>query len=426
MMRSVRSWADARSAPIVATILWLVVGMAFSLYWSSITHGGPLHLSAPGDLWSLASSSSAILHGNFAGIYVRHGALTSPPAFEFLMTPVLALGQALHLAPHLHAKGEPLSLWFVLGPAGLFVGSTALFAIDAVARSWRLSEQARLALALIGGLAVANVVFGWGHPEDCAAIALVIWSALVFDRHGMAALPKAAWLLGLAIAFQPLAILGVVPILARSTWRNWARCSYRLALPSLVVLAPALFAEPRQTLFVIIRQPFQPRYISFTPLTHLAPSLGVGVLGGGPTRLLSTAVGALLAAAVCRRRHDLGTVLFMVTVAFTLRLLLETELNWYYLWPLAAVSLLLAIRASWPRFCLCAIALSCSIVIGAHRVHAIGLWWPAMMATMAVMVVSAAPWSIDRRSILTSVMSSPRPLARALDVAVGSPPAVRH
>jgi hypothetical protein len=385
----------------------LFFGMTFSLLFTSITHGGPLHLSAPSDLWSLATSSSAILHGNFSGIYVPHGALTSPPALEFVLAPVLALGQAIGLAPHLHVKGEPLSLWFVLGPAALFIGSTALFAIDAVARSWRMSERARLALALIGGIGVADVVFGWGHPEDCVAMALVLWAALRFDKAGMHSLPKVAWLLGIAIAFQPLALLGVAPIFARITWSNWLKSSYRLAIPSLLVLAPPLLTSHRYTLFVMVRQPFQPKYISFTPLTHLAPSLGTGVLGGGPTRMVATAVGALLALVVCRKRHDLATVLLMVVVAFALRLIFETELNWYYFWPVSAICLLLALRQTWPRFCLStAAALGC-IVLGAHRVHSIGLWWPVIMASMIVMLISAVPWPLDRRLAHKTTQPSP-------------------
>jgi hypothetical protein len=391
------SWVEERSAPVVATIVMLVGGMTFSLFWTSIVHGGPLRLSAPSDLWSSATSSSAILRGDFSGIYYRDASLTSPPALEFLLAPVLALGHALGLAPHLRGKGEPLSLWLVLGPAAALIGSTALFALDAIARCWRMSERSRLALALTGGLGVANVVFDWGHPEDCAALALVLWAALVLTRDGARSLPKVSWLLGLAVAFQPLALLGVIPILARFAWRAWLRSSWRLVVPSLLVLALPLLFSFRRTLFVLIRQPFQPKYISFTPLTNHAPTLGIGVLGGGPTRMISTALGAFLAFIVCRKRHDLGTVLFVMTVAFVLRLLFETELNWYYFWPVSALCLLLALRESWPRFCLCASgALGC-MVLGNHRVHSIGLWWPAIMLTMMVMLVSAAPWRSDRR-----------------------------
>ena len=162
-------------------------------------------------------------------------------------------------------------------------------------------------------------------------------------------------------------------------------------LPSLVVVVPALVAEPHRTLFVLVHQPFQPRYISFTPLTHLAPVIGPGLDGGGPTRLLALALSAGLAVVVCQRRHDLATVLTMTTVAFFIRVLLETELNWYYLWPVPALCLLLSLRRSRLRFGLCSAALVATMVLGDRRVHHIALWWPALMALLAVMLLSTGP-----------------------------------
>ncbi len=185
---------------------------------------------------------------------------------------------------------------------------------------------------------------------------------------------------------QPLAILGVAPVLTRIGWRAAARVSWRLALPSLAVLVAPLIGEPHRTIFVLVHQPFLPHYISFTPLTHLAPVLGPGLDGGGPTRLISTLLSAGLAVAVCRRRHDLATVLTMTTVACLLRVLLETELNWYYVWPVAALCLLLSARRGAARLCICSAALAVSMVLGNHdAVHDITLWWPALMATLAVM-----------------------------------------
>ena len=144
-MDRISAWAEERSAPVAATVVMVVGVMAFSLLGHRALHIGRANLVAPSDLWSLATSSSAILHAHFADIYVRDGALTSPPALELVLVPVLALGQLLGLSPHLHTSGEPLSLWFVLGPAAVLLASTALFAIDAVARHWGLSEHRRLA-----------------------------------------------------------------------------------------------------------------------------------------------------------------------------------------------------------------------------------------------------------------------------------------
>ena len=390
-MEGLSVWLNRRSVPVLATMAMLVAVMAFSLLGHDVVHVGRGALLAPGDLWSLALSSTAILHGDFAHVYVHDGALTSPPAFEFALAPVVALGHALGLSPHLHAPGMPLSMWFVVGPAAVVMASPVVFAVDAVARAWRFSEHQRLAVALVGALGVATVAGGWGHPEDCLALAFVVWAALAMDRFGPSAAPRAALLLGVGIAFQPLALLGVVPVLARLPWRDVARVSWRLLVPSVVVVLPPLLAETHQTLFVMVHQPFQPADNSFTPLTGLAPHIGPGLDGGGPTRLVAIVLSGLLALVVCRRRHDLPTVLAMAAVAYFFRVLFETELNWYYLWPVPALCLLLAMRRSATRFWVCALALVVSIVLGRHAVHAIAWWWPACMAVTTLMLVTALP-----------------------------------
>jgi hypothetical protein len=365
--------------------------LAYSLLGHSGLHGGHYELVTPSDLWSLAGSAWAIGHGQFGHVYVPKGALTSPPAFEVLLAPLLLAAQAVGLAPHLRGAGPPLSLWLVLGPAALLVASTALFSVDAVARYWDLSTRARLVLALVGAVAVGNVAGLWGHPEDCAALAMVVWAALQLERDGTSAGPRAALLIGIGIAFQPFAILGVAPVLTRLGWKAAARLSWRLVLPSAAVLVAPLIGEPHRTLFVLVRQPFLPRFISFTPLTHLAPVLGPGLDGGGPTRLISTLLSAGLAVVVCRRRTDLATVLTMTAVACFLRVLLETELNWYYVWPVAALCLLLSARRGPGRFAVCSAALVASILLGNHNaIHHVAPWWPALMVTLAVMLASAA------------------------------------
>ena len=389
-MDRLSEWADRRAAPVIATVAALVAVLAYSLLEHTAAHGGKLTLVSPSDLWSLASSSSAILHGHVGDIYQHYGALTSPPALEFALAPVLGLGQLLGLSPHLHTGGQPLSLWLVLGPAAVLLASTALFAVDAVARAWRLREGERLALALVGALGVANVIY-WGHPEDCVAVAFVLWSALTMDRFGESGAARAALLLGVGIAFQPLALLAVAHIFARLSWRAAARLWWRLILPSALVLIAPLLAEPHRTLFVLVRQPFEPRYVSLTPLTSFATHLGPGVDGGGMTRLLAIVAAAVLSIAVCHRRHSLSTVLTLVAVGFFFRIALETEMNWYYLWPVPALCLLLALRRSTARFALCSVALGASVVLGDRRVHDIVLWWPALMGTAVVMLLTAAP-----------------------------------
>jgi hypothetical protein len=121
--------------------------------------------------------------------------------------------------------------------------------------------------------------------------------------------------------------------------------------------------------------------------------------GGGPTRLVATVLAVGVAVFVCRRRHDLPTVLTMCGVVFFLRVLFETELNWYYLWPVAALCLLLVARRTGGRLALCGAAVFASIVLGNHNtVHHIVLWWPALMASLVVMLASAS-WTSTRSAL---------------------------
>jgi hypothetical protein len=384
-------WLDTRSAPVVATVTLLVLGMGYSLFWLEAVHGGPINLEVGSDLSSFVRSASALGHGHFSAIYYPGTKLTSPPALELLLAPVVGLAQWLGLAPQVHGGAFAGSFWLVLGPVTILLASTALFAVDAVARQWGLGQPERLALGFMSAVGVADVAIYWGHPEVCISLALVLWAAVVVDRDGPDGLGRAGWLLGLAVAFQPLAILGVAPILARYPWRVWLRLSYRLVLPSLLLLAAPFVAAPAHTWYIQLHEPFDLRFTSRTPLTHLAPLLGPGVRGGGPTRLLSTVLGVVLGLLVCRKRHALSVVLFITAVAFTLRLLLESELTGYYFWPVIGLCLPLALRRGWLRFGLAAAAALATITLGNHRVHDIGTWWPAVMATTLVMVVLAVP-----------------------------------
>jgi hypothetical protein len=364
--------------------------MGYSVLGHGVPHGGHLELITPGDLWGMGASSWFLAHGQFGHIYASPGVLTSPPALEFVLAPILLFAQMVGLAAHFPGS-SPLGLWLLLGPAAILIASPALFAVDAVARSWRLTDRTRLALALVSALAVANVAGVWGHPEDCVTVAMVLWASLAMERRPDTGVRRAAWLLGVGIAFQPLAILGLAPVLARLGWRSFAKVSWRLVLPSLLVLIPPLIAQPRLTRFVLVNQPIYPKAVSFTPLSHLAPVIGPGTHGGGPTRLVALLLGAGLAIAVCRRRHDLPTVLTMTAIAFSLRVLFETELVWYYLWPVAAICLLLSARRSASHLGVCSVALVVTIVLGDHgAVHNITLWWPALMASLAVMLGSTA------------------------------------
>jgi hypothetical protein len=108
---------------------------------------------------------------------------------------------------------------------------------------------------------------------------------------------------------------------------------------------------------------------------------------GGTMRMASTLIAVVLGFAICRRRHDLPTVLFVMALAFTLRVLLENELLGLYFFPVIALTLLLTLRRSPLLFGWCVAASLLCLILGNRKMHGdIALWWPAIMVTTVFMV----------------------------------------
>ena len=236
-MHRVSAWLDERSAPFVATVLFAVAGLGYALLWASLAHRGWHSYS---DLWNSAGLALSVGHGHWAAVYAPPSQLDAPPGFEFLLAPVMVVGHALGLATTKAEGSSYKAFGLILAPVATVMAASVLFALDAIARRWRFSEARRLALSMVAGLGVVSAAVFWGHPEDCIALAFVLWAALAVDRDGTTGLRRAGWLLGVAIACQPLALLAVAPVVARFGWRDVSGAAWRLALPTAVVILPEL------------------------------------------------------------------------------------------------------------------------------------------------------------------------------------------
>ncbi|HWD54218.1 MAG TPA: hypothetical protein VG346_03810 [Acidimicrobiales bacterium] len=402
-MRRVSAWVDARTAPVAVTVALAAGALLFSLLWSVAANHHHWHQYS--DLWNSAGLAFLIGHGHFAAVYAPPSQLDAPPGLEFLLAPLMVVGHDIFGLAVWQGEGSSETFSLVLAVVGTLVASTALFALDAVARTWEFSDTRRLALSAVAGLGVVSAAAWWGHPEDCLALALVVWATLAVDgkvddkSDGATRWRRAAWLLGLAVAFQPLALLAVAPVLVRFSWRELRGAAWRLALPTAVVMLPVLAAAPARTLHAVLDQPYNPAGESSTPLAHFARSLGHDMYSGGLLRLVATAAAVALGLVVCRRRHDLATVLLVMTLAFTLRVALETELLGFYFFPVVALALVLTLRRSWALFWACAATSVVNLVLGNHKVHHITSWWPALMTTTLVMVALAtSAWRQDARA----------------------------
>jgi hypothetical protein len=384
-MRRVSAWIDARAVPLIVTMVCAVAGAAYSFFWLVAARHGWQSYS---DLWNSAGLALGIGHGHFASVYSPSSYLDSPPGLEFLLAPVMVVGHALGLGTTA-AQSSTKVFGVLVAAVATAYGCTVLFALDAVARRWEYSDARRVALAVLSGLGVVSAAVFWGHPEDCIALALVLWAALAVEQKGAGGLRRAGWLLGIAVACQPLALLAVAPIVARARWRDVWSVAWRLVVPSALVLFPELVAAPARALHAVVDQPFYPPAESTTPFSHLARYLGQGMYSGGTLRLVVTVVAIVVGWVACRRRYDLPFVLYVMAIAFTLRVVFESELLGFYFFPVVALCLLLSLRSGWARFDVCAAVSLLNLALGNRREHYIALWWPAMMATVLVLLVLA-------------------------------------
>jgi hypothetical protein len=385
-MRRVSSWIEARSIPFMVTMFLAVAGAAYSLFWSELARHGWQSYS---DLWNSAGLALSVGHGHWTAIYAPSSQLDAPPGFEYLLAPAMVVGHGLGLGTTLAAGSGFKAFGLILAAVATVMGGSVLFALDAVARYWDYTDAERLALSALAGLGVVSAAAFWGHPEDCLALAFVLWAALAVERRGTNGLARAGWLLGIAVACQPLALLAVTPVVARFGWRGVRVAAWRLALPAAVLLVPELVTSTARTLHAVVYQPYFPAAESSTPFSHLARYLGHGMYSGGTLRVVATIIALVLGWVACRRRHDLPTVLFVMALAFTLRVVFESELLGFYFYPVVAICLLLTMRESWSRFELCAVLSVIALVLGNRRQHAITLWWPAIMLTTVAMVALA-------------------------------------
>ena len=391
-MRRLSSWVDERSAPVAATAIVVAAGLAYTIVWTALSRHGWQSVS---DLWNSAEIGLAVGHGHWAAVYGPGSQIDSPPGFEYVLAPFMALGHGLGLRTPAEIHHGYFGFWLCLAAFATLSASSVLFALDAIARRWGFSDARRLALSVVTGIGVGSAVVFWGHPEDCLSLALVLWAALAVERDGSAGLARAGWLLGFAVALQPLALLAVAPVVARFGWRALPGVTCRIAVPSVIVVLPELLADRARTLHQIVDQPFLPRDESSTPFSHVARDLGHGMYSGGTLRLVATIAAVALGWLACRHRHDLQTVLFVMALAFTIRVALESELLGFYFFPVIAICLLLTMRTGWTRFEWCtALALAC-IALGNRREHAIALWWPAIIATTVAMVALAYAGTSD-------------------------------
>jgi len=385
-----RPWAASRAVPLVGAGVFSVAVVNYSLWWWPVVH----HVDAwwvPGDFWATWFAGKAFVGGHWAALYGGHSRLTTLPGVLVVLAPVVALAQSLHLsvgAPYT-AVSTPTA-WLALEPVALAAAVVALCALDALAR--RLGVPARRRAWLVGAEVVAlwNLLVVQWHPEDALAVALAVW-ALLGALDGRWA--RCAWLVGAAVALQPLAVLAVPALATLAGWRRLPGLAARAAAPVLAVVAGPLAVAPGATLRGVLAE--EGRLVSVadhpTPWIHLAPHLAGGVVAAGPARAVAVVAAAVVSVVACRRHPRPETVVWVVALSFALRTCFEAVMVAYYLWPALALALVLGARASAPRLAVAGACCCFATAFAQLPWQGEWAWWSVLVACSAGALAAAWP-----------------------------------
>ena len=384
-------WLARRLFPLLATAVLIAIAMASTTWWGPLITGAH-HWPLPDDLWATLAGAQRLLHLNIAGLYAPSTGLVSFPGAAVILVPVTAVMDAAGISlrvpgPHyLHPAA-----WLVAGPYQIAVSAVALFAADAIAERQGAGRPKRALLAAASATTLWCVSVHWGHPEDAVAVGLLLYGILALSQ---AALARSAWLIGAAVAVQPLVLIALPVLLMIIEPRRLAGFLARAAAPSVALLAAAAAANWSATVHAVTSQPNWPTIDHPTPWTSIAPRLGHGAVAAGPGRLLAIVVACGCAIIVGQRwraaRHAaswspqaLEEVLWWTALVLALRSVFESVMVAYYLWPVLAVALIAAVR-SWPRLIATSAAAVTITFVSQVSWHGPWAWWASMVAGLGL------------------------------------------
>jgi len=374
----------------------------------------------PEDMWGTLIAARRLVHLDLSGLYTQPTGLVSFPGAALILVPVVAVIDAVGLGLGFpSAQNTHPGAWLLAGPYEIALSAVALFAADSIADRLGVTRGKRALLAAAGAIALGSVTIRWGHPEDAVAVALLLFGILALSHSR---LKRSAWLIGAAIAVQPLVLLAFPVVLVVVEPRRLAGFLTRAGAPGLLLLGAAASANWKATFTAVTSQPNWPTVDHPTPWTSLAPHMSDGAVASGPGRALAVLLACGCALVLMRRWHEmrhrhsvewspeaLEELLWWVAVALALRCVFEPVMVAYYLWPVLAVALVTA-SSGWSR--LVATSLAASTLTGVSQASWRGpwIWWGSMVAGLALTLFFARVTrgeNAPRRSTLALDLSPP-------------------
>jgi hypothetical protein len=394
------AWLVRRLFPVLATLGLIAAGMV-STIWLGPGLGGRPDWSLPDDLWGTLTAAQGLAHLDLGGLYARTTGLVGFPGAAVILIPVAVVIGSAGLSLQVPGAHNPHpAAWLVAGPYEIALSAVALFAADAIAERLGVTKPKRALLATAGVVALWNVSVRWGHPEDAVAVGLLLLAILALaDGRTL----RSGWLLGAAVAVQPLVLLALPVVAAAVAPRRLPGFLARAVAPGAVLLAAAAAANWPATVTAVTQQPNWPAVDHLTPWTSLAPRLSGGAVAGGPGRILAIAVACGCALAVWHRWRTgqqgtwpgwspdlLSELLWWVALTLALRSVFESVMVAYYLWPVLAVALIAASR-DWSRLAATSVAAVTLTFVSQVSWRSPWAWWVPMILGLALTLWLARP-----------------------------------
>jgi hypothetical protein len=401
-------WLARRRFPLLATIALVAFEMLSTLWWGPALLG-VRHWSLPEDLWGTLVGAQRLLHGSWSGLYTEPTALVSFPGTALILVPLVALMEVcgIPLGPDWSVAVHP-AVWLLAGPYEVAIGAVALFAADSITERAGVTPLRRLLLSVAEAVALWGVAVRWGHPEDAVAVGLFLYGASA-SAGASPSLARGGWLIGAAIAVQPLVLLAVPIVLAVLPWRRMVPFLVRAALPGAVLLGVAAAANWPAVVRAVTHQPNYPSVDHPTLWAALAPRMNDGSIAAGPARLL--AITLACGCALCLRRRwapgagiaspaspapgagaggapEPGELYWWIAVALALRSVFEPVMVAYYLWPVLAVALIAAALRG-RRLVMTSLATTAVTLAAQVGWHGPWAWWAPMLAGLAITLTLA-------------------------------------
>jgi hypothetical protein len=415
-IRPWREWAAASVAPVDRTdepdrhpwraavllgVVTIALGMLSSLVIVPAIHGYHGWM-APDDAWISILSARDISSGAFGFIYSSTGLFVAGPLLPMVLAPVSGVGDAFRLTYNYPYQIEHPSMWLLYGPYAFALCIPFFFAVRRLAFQLGLGARAAVLQWWTLVLVVVPLAVISGHFEDVLALTFVLLSVRGLLRGERV---SAALLFGVAIAFQPWAVLGLPVFLAVVPAGYRARNLVRvLTIPGLLVAVP-LLVDRHAAAAALFRPAADPISLSHAALwvaNRTVPVVATPARAGA----------FLLAVAVARwmwnRTPDPRLLLAALGVVFLARIFFEPYAAVYQLAPGLAFLLLheRLTTGRWVRTGAIGVVLTAFFFL--HL--APPLWWPGAVV-LTIPLVWPAVRDVVRRPAAVVAEAEPLPAA---------------